>query len=482
MLQYFMVSLLNNSLVMSIIIILLLVFNSLLGKKYPAKWRYYTWLVIVIGLIIPFRPNFNISITKFEAPISVELNSDPILINNNPINSVKKPTLNIPKFEPISIIFLIWALGVIIKLIYYIYKYKKFMLAVKRWSTIATDINILRIFKKAKSILNIEADDLSVRICKFPTSPMLVKLIKPIILLPEHEIPADDLEFIFLHELTHFKQKDLWIKMLVLTSIVINWFNPIVYIMANIIYEDCESSCDEAVVLGRDFEERKQYGESIISTISTMSKPVLLTYFYSNKKRIKKRLFSILDMSKKQYTIAFVSMMVIALTTLFSNNIFAKAENSVRNNSMVKEDIIDLDNAKSIISMEKAKEIALLKTSGGEVVEMKFENDDGLMCYEIEIVKDNLKYNIIIGAMDSQIYEFEIENDDDILNAEKLIPFEKIKEIALNRTKEGSISKFELDYEYGKYIYEVKVVDGNSKYDMHIDAVNGEFIYFVKIN
>lgn len=473
-----MISLLNNSLVMSMVIIILIIFNALLGKKYPSKWRYYAWFIIVIGLIIPFRPGFDVSITKIKAPINIELNSNSTLIDdhlNSLITLKETPVSKIPEFDPILIIFLIWIFGVIGKLSYYIYKYKKFMITVKRWSYAASDASILEIFNKAKADLNIKTNNIYVKVCKFAISPMLIKLINPIILLPEKEIHLDDLEFIFLHEFTHFKRKDLWAKMLVLFAITLNWFNPLVYIMANMIYEDCESSCDEAIVFGRDFEARKQYGESIISTISKISNPILLTYFYNNKKRIKKRLFSILDMNKKQFPIAILSIMIVTLTTIFSNNVFAKAENSIINTN-------DAYSVLNIISIEEAKDIALLKTSGGEIVEIKLENDDELICYEIEIVKGNLKYNIIIGATDSRIYEFETENDDDALNVENLLPFEKIKEIALNKTKDGIISKFELDFEDGKYIYEVKIINGNSKYDMHIDAVNGSFIYFIKIN
>uniref|UniRef100_UPI0013E8C5EC M56 family metallopeptidase n=1 Tax=Longirhabdus pacifica TaxID=2305227 RepID=UPI0013E8C5EC len=37
-------------------------------KRYAAKWTYYAWLIIIIGLIIPFRPEINMSLIEVNLP------------------------------------------------------------------------------------------------------------------------------------------------------------------------------------------------------------------------------------------------------------------------------------------------------------------------------------------------------------------------------------------------------------------------------
>lgn len=56
------------------------------------------------------------------------------------------------------------------------------------------------------------------------------------------------LYFILKHELIHYKQKDLWYKLLLLMAQVIHWFNPLVYIMVEQAEQDLEARCDLKVV------------------------------------------------------------------------------------------------------------------------------------------------------------------------------------------------------------------------------------------
>lgn len=46
-------------------------------------------------------------------------------------------------------------------------------------------------------------------------SPMMFGLLSPVILLPNRIFAEDELRLIFKHELTHFKHKDLWVKILI---------------------------------------------------------------------------------------------------------------------------------------------------------------------------------------------------------------------------------------------------------------------------
>ena len=73
-------------------------------------------------------------------------------------------------------------------------------------------------------------------------------------------------------------------------------------------------------------------------------------------------------------------------------------------------------NSGSYIGVEKAKTLALNHAglSAGEVSlsKAKFENDDGIMVYEIEFIKDRTEYEYTIDAASGKILEFDSEYDD----------------------------------------------------------------------
>ncbi|OPJ64224.1 BlaR1 peptidase M56 [Clostridium oryzae] len=55
----FLIIFIKNSIVMSAIIVLYLIFTRLFFRGYIAKLRYYSWLIVLFGLIIPFRPKIS---------------------------------------------------------------------------------------------------------------------------------------------------------------------------------------------------------------------------------------------------------------------------------------------------------------------------------------------------------------------------------------------------------------------------------------
>lgn len=62
--------------------------------------------------------------------------------------------------------------------------------------------------------------------------------------------------------------------------------------------------------------------------------------------------------------------------------------------------------------------------------------------------------------------------------AQNNLSFEKAKEIALKKVGSGFVSKSELDYENGKIVYEIDVLSGSNKYEIKIDADNGNVIRY----
>lgn len=76
---------------------------------------------------------------------------------------------------------------------------------------------------------------------------LLIGILNPTIIFPRNIECSYKLEPVIIHELTHYKRKDLLFKTIQLWIVTINWFNPIVYVMNNLFEKWCEISCDEIV-------------------------------------------------------------------------------------------------------------------------------------------------------------------------------------------------------------------------------------------
>lgn len=319
--QNFIITLLTCSATMSAIILIYMAITPLLAKRYQVKWRYYIWLVIVAGLIIPFRPSFGNAIVKIIVPGETATptfqigTGTPVAV---PVIDAELPFAS-PGISLWQIMTAVWFAGMIIFLVYQAIRHYRFMKMAGRWSEVITDEQTLTLLESLKRGMGI-FKQINLYLCSSVGSPMMFGFVNPRILLPKTALPQDELQFILKHELIHYKRKDLWYKCIVLIATAIHWFNPIVYLMAKAIDMQCELSCDGAVVQSTNQYTRQQYSETIIGVVRYQSKlkTALSTNYLGGKKGMKKRLFSIMDAAPKKTgtTIACVVVFSIILSGL----------------------------------------------------------------------------------------------------------------------------------------------------------------------
>jgi beta-lactamase regulating signal transducer with metallopeptidase domain len=301
--QSFVVALLTCSVTMSALALFYMAIIPLLAKRYSGSGRYYAWLVIVIGLIIPFRPQFNNVIIKVNVPSET---MTPIfqIGNGMPKNASIENAALTSVFSGLSwwqIAVAVWLAVVIAFFTYHIIKHFCFVKMVRRWSENITDGEPFTLLQSLKSAMGI-SNQISLYRCSSIGSPMMIGFVNFRILLPNADFTQDELRFILKHELVHYKRKDLYYKSLALIAIAMHWFNPVVYLMVKAIDIQCELSCDIEVVRSTDTHTRQRYSETIIGVVKYQSKlkTALSTNFYGGKKGMIKRISSILDTTKKK--------------------------------------------------------------------------------------------------------------------------------------------------------------------------------------
>ena len=82
-------------------------------------------------------------------------------------------------------------------------------------------------------------------------SPMVIGILKPIILVPAGMLAglsAEQVELIFIHELTHIKRHDYLVNLIQATVEVILFFNPFVLVLSELLRKERENCCDDVVL------------------------------------------------------------------------------------------------------------------------------------------------------------------------------------------------------------------------------------------
>jgi beta-lactamase regulating signal transducer with metallopeptidase domain len=145
------------------------------------------------------------------------------------------------------------------------------------------------------------------------STPMLIRLFRPAIVLPDRGYTDEQLKSALLHELTHLRRKDIWIKWLTVLAVSVHWFNPVVWLMRREISRACELACDEAVIEKMDDDGKQSYGDTLIAVAATSKIPhmVLSTTMCEQKKSLKERLAAI--MAHKKHTRAAIIVSVILI-------------------------------------------------------------------------------------------------------------------------------------------------------------------------
>jgi len=160
-------------------------------------------------------------------------------------------------------------------------------------------------------------------------TPLMIGFFKPVIVLPDMDFNDQELEMILSHELVHYRRKDVWFKFAVFIATAIHWFNPAIRFLNRHINNLCELSCDEQVVMEMDTQDRRFYGEMILSMLQhssngygkTAQKNFICTNdLYnskSSKKNIKRRLINMLNTRKIKKSMVILSLAVMLVIVGF---------------------------------------------------------------------------------------------------------------------------------------------------------------------
>lgn len=263
----------SMSLAGSVLILLLTLLRPLVRERISRRWQYYIWLLVIARLLLP--------IGGLEAPARIET-----------AGPAAAPFLSLPEAEQEDVetrppgeaapefddslklrtavrenLWVVWLAGALALLIRKATAYQSFLRYLRAGWMPVEDPALLDLAARIGAEAGVKRP-VELYVNPLAASPMLLGVRKPCVVLPTAELPEEDLRFVLLHELTHYRRRDLPYKWLTQLTVCVHWFNPLVHWMAREVERTGELSCDEAVLRRLDGPGRRAYGDAILRTIS----------------------------------------------------------------------------------------------------------------------------------------------------------------------------------------------------------------------
>lgn len=196
----------------------------------------------------------------------------------------------------ISYMFLIWIIVVILLLCAVIIRHVYMMKSINRWKTVLSFENDR--FKRGQ-----------IYQCSVISTPVLIGIIKPNVLIPDNTT-EEDMQLILKHEGIHRKRKDLLIKIVLSFITILNWFNPLCWLLLKIVNEDCELSCDEISIKEFSKENKVRYARLLLHFAEQQSRVYFLGMSFINKNTIQARIQTVIEGKQKQGFLLVVFLLV----------------------------------------------------------------------------------------------------------------------------------------------------------------------------
>jgi len=320
-------NLLAMSIAGSVVVGLMLLLRPVTAKIFPAKWQYGIGKMAIAFFLLPVsliaqKGSFVLSQTITPRhPSGTPPMAIPEALRPNgfvdTVDTLMEKHLPAAMEKPLSLevmgaVLLIWFVGAMVFAGWHFYCCRRFGKQLLENSIPIPEDTTAALLSSRKAALGVHGD-VKLMLNHKITSPMLVGLRRPMILLPVSSISEMDLKLVLTHELMHLKRKDLWVKVLALIAGTLHWFNPFVHVLRKDVSIWGELSCDEALASEMSHEERKHYGEAILNTLDNHSG--INTAFYSplceGKKHIERRLIRMLNVKKTKKYIAVLAVAAI---------------------------------------------------------------------------------------------------------------------------------------------------------------------------
>ena len=322
----------------------ILLFKRVFKKQLSAMMQYAVWFLMILRLLVPITVDSGVSLFVIPQPQTQVIQQSMQPVDAAPsssgyTNQAEEETLSNPqpnlndqitdneKSEQIKntnwkinwqwILVMLWVAGMGISFSYTVFLWIKLEHELKKKGVIVSE-SIQILIEKCKKELGIKADIQSI-VFQGTASPALTASLRPKLLLPyglEEQMDAKQIEFIVMHELTHYKRKDHLVSFLLMALRCVYWFNPVVWLAFPIMRTDMEAACDAKVASRLNQLEQKRYITTIIDLGGASRAQYMLGMGIRGRRSMEKRIQGIYLRKKTKAAARFAAFLLAAVMGL----------------------------------------------------------------------------------------------------------------------------------------------------------------------
>ena len=197
-------------------------------------------------------------VLPFEFPNTPVISSTHVMTSLLLVSRTTVLSLFSIEFTIIDLILILWGAGSLISLCGLFHRHRVLRRQFRTLPQI--DLTALGI---EKDLLQNQMKSSSCLLLPGLTTPAVYGFIHPVILIPEdrsNPVTAP----VLLHELTHFRQGDMWIKLILDLVVCLFWWNPLAYFLRISAQHALELKCDADVRACLDESQQIQYYQSLL--------------------------------------------------------------------------------------------------------------------------------------------------------------------------------------------------------------------------
>lgn len=286
------------------VVILAVLIGRLLLRKAPRIFSYTLWSIVLFRLICPVTISLPISLLPVNSkPVSPEIltQASPAVNTGIPfldqtVNTFLPTPAAGDSMNPLQV----WA-------------------AVGSWlwligAAALLACSLICLFRLRRKLKGAVSDGSGVMVSQKVDTPFVIGFFRPVVYLPAG-LSAEEKEYILLHERTHIRRKDHFIRLASFLVLCVHWFNPLVWLAFFLSGKDMEMSCDEAVIRKLGNEVKKPYSASLLA-LSCGRKLPGGTPLAFGEGEVKGRIKNILSFKKPAFWVTILAVVAVAAICL----------------------------------------------------------------------------------------------------------------------------------------------------------------------
>lgn len=329
--------------------------EGLCGRRSGYRWRKAVWLIVALWLLTPFLggalPTVQLTVrlpeavgknlpvsasapatdateeaTAWDAPTEGMAWTAELPLSADIPQGFAPPTAAVgetapldPLARPFRMVTLgqalaaLWIAGAAALAVYRLCRYRSIRKRLFAGSRPCGDEGVRECLRRVSGELGVKRE-LPLRVFERDgISPMILGYAETTLFLPPGVREPDMLEPVLFHELTHYRSRDLWYKLLISAVCDLYWFHPLLWLMRRAAFRDVEYVCDEKATRNMDLNARKGYGGAILKEMGRRRTMAFTTQFSQSGKQVKRRLENIFAHHSRGTGIALLLAAVLAL-------------------------------------------------------------------------------------------------------------------------------------------------------------------------